>query len=120
MFLISFFYFSFLSKDSIVSDADPSELIVTFSKKTKGVSSPLLSRSPSPPGMGVTQLNSKAFFHVTGMSCSSCVGKIEREIGKKKGNTNFIGGVEKPDFFEDKEKKFVLKTARLLIRMTEC
>ena len=32
----------------------------------------------------------KAFFHITGMSCASCVGTIEKNLLKKDGNVQFI------------------------------
>ena len=45
------------------------------------VSVPLISMDPA--------ATTKSIFHVTGMSCSSCVAKIEREVSKRSGKRYF-------------------------------
>ncbi len=44
----------------------------------------LIAVSLSDPDMD-SRPTKKSLFHVTGMSCASCVAKIEREVGKKEG-----------------------------------
>ena len=72
-----------------LSNTSLDDLTVAFTKTSNSKRiTPL--NSPTPvsllsPSIQNVESARKAFFHVTGMTCSSCVGKIEREMKKKMG-----------------------------------
>lgn len=80
--------------EKVLSTTSRDDLTVTYSKKgavNKKLTSPTR-RMPSPSSEEIKQ-SCKAFFHITGMTCSSCVGKIERELKKKPGIYNVLVGL---------------------------
>eukprot|EP00111_Clytia_hemisphaerica_P000292 TCONS_00000743-protein len=94
-------------KETYLSNTSLDDLSVTYTKK--GLPSNSLRPSPLTPSPtrllnvlspGIQAMSAidmeatkKSFFHVTGMSCSSCVGKIERELKKKTGVYNVTVGL---------------------------
>lgn len=95
-----FSFYCFVSfSDQVLSDTDNNDLTVIYSKKRKKIRSPMSPISPSVPSINTSNdfdiipNTMKSYFHVTGMSCSSCVGKIEREVKKKKGEEKTINKI---------------------------
>lgn len=92
--------FRFLGSGSQIYNLSPSSSPLSspqLSVKFRKVASPIPRtgvqfNAKEPDGIvsiPLTSMNAaattKSIFHVTGMSCSSCVAKIEREVSKKSG-----------------------------------